>query len=183
METVIDWSKAPEGATHYYKNSPQPWRDLSGCIWKYFSHGEWLTASSACKSEWLLRELGTVLLARPSPQTWTGEGLPPVGLEVEIGHGDDWTRCKIIAHALKEGVPMAVFTYAQSFSGETDVNWCVAQGFRPLRTPEQIAADERKSAKKAIQEVIERNFDISGITASGISGAIADAGYRKQVEP
>ena len=37
----IDWSKAPEGATHYYTRGDTPWRDLSGENWKWWANGKW----------------------------------------------------------------------------------------------------------------------------------------------
>jgi len=37
----IDWSKAPEGATHYYTRGSTPWRDLSGENWKWWADGKW----------------------------------------------------------------------------------------------------------------------------------------------
>lgn len=37
----IDWESAPEGATHFYIGSPDPWRDLSEEDWKWFADGKW----------------------------------------------------------------------------------------------------------------------------------------------
>ena len=183
----IDWSKAPEGATHYYKNSPQPWRDLSGCVWKYFSHGEWLLASPAGKSAWLLRELGTVLFARPLPQTWTGEGLPPIGIDVEIHNK---TGLSVVEGA--EGfigskcTVMATFTNMHGYeivSVEDDSGSCMC--FRahmcfPVRTPEQVAADERKVEIDAMYRIF---YEAPGLASQGGIAALYDAGYRKQPAP
>lgn len=62
----IDWDKAPEGTTHYYKNSPQPWRNLSGQVWQYYSHGAWHPAPSCAHSARLLKSLGKELFAKPN---------------------------------------------------------------------------------------------------------------------
>jgi len=62
----IKWDKAPEGATHYYKNSPQPWRNLSGPVWQYYSYGVWHSAPSGSTSARLLKSLGKELFAKPN---------------------------------------------------------------------------------------------------------------------
>ena len=46
----IDWSKAPEGATHYYTRGSTPWRDLSGENWKWFSNGKWYSDNAVHSS-------------------------------------------------------------------------------------------------------------------------------------
>lgn len=169
----IDWSKAPEGATHYYKNSPQPWRDLSGCIWKYFSHGEWLQASSAGKSAWLLRELGTVLFARPLPQTWTGEGLPPVGTVCEY-QTTSWPNDQWEVRTVRYISDYHVIT-AEKDGTERSVCADIAR-FSPIRTPEQIAANEREAAVNGML-----CHDALGGSRRGLAEALYDAGYRLQV--
>lgn len=64
--STIDWSKAPEGATHCYPTSPQPWRDLSGRNWKYFMCGQWHPGPSvSLSSEFKARALGETLFERP----------------------------------------------------------------------------------------------------------------------
>lgn len=175
----IDWSKAPEGATHYYKNSPQPWRDLSGCVWKYFSNGEWRLASPAGKSAWLLRELGTVLFARPFPHTWSGEGLPPAGTvcEYSLTNGGVWHECTI-KYVLANGKQL-VADCAGNPDGEAvlHVNTCQ---FRTLRTPEQIAADKRAADIEAMRADIGWKVPYLGPCPVTL---LYDAGYRKQVAP
>lgn len=77
---------------------------------------------------------------------WTGEGLPPVGTVCEhhkLIHGEEWTRVEIVAHRTFDGddYPCAVFVYSQSSSHSSS-----GDHFRPCRTPEQIAAEERLAA-------------------------------------
>lgn len=117
--------------------------------------------------------------------SWNGEGLPPVGLEVEVCDSDEpheayakhiGEKVKIIAHDVlngdDEGLPVAVYSYDCSWG--KGYHALVAGKFRPIRTAEQIAAEERV---KAIDEM----------TGSGIAGGLApwvcaelyDAGYRK----
>ena len=85
---------------------------------------------------------------------WTGDGLPPVGLEVEVfsvakphhsyaAHVGQ--RVRIVAHDVlgeggDEGTPVAV--YAFDLSTGTGYHALIAGHFRPIRTAEQIAAEE-----------------------------------------
>ena len=168
----IDWSKAPEGATHYYKNSPQPWRDLSGYNWKYFSSGEWHSGPSVCTSDELMREIGKVLFAKPLTQPWAGEGLPPVGavcecnLPGELTNNYSWVEARVIWH---NGPTECAVVRSSS-----KLAWC--DEFRPIRTPEKIAADERQAA---IKEMIGH----IGGSRRCEAEVLYDAGYRKQVQP
>lgn len=149
----IDWDKAPEGATHYYKDSPQPWRDLSGYNWKYFSAGEWHSGPSACTSAELMRGLGKVLFARPLPQTWTGEGLPPVG-----------TVCEFMKHnsppAPKGQWTVGEIRYVSDCTVIIGGDKCehvhhpLNCSFRPVRTPEHIAEEARQAAITVIENRI-----------------------------
>lgn len=121
--------------------------------------------------------------------TWNGEGLPPVGVNCEysIG-GHSWFPCEI-RHVLdNDPDPDA--------DGWTAVIWCphlekeqvsrVAPvghfKFRPIRTPEQIAAEERE---KAVREMLKLmpNEDPDRSYCELLCEALYDAGYRKQVQP
>lgn len=54
---------------------------------------------------------------------------------------------------------------------------------RPIRTPEQIAAEEREVEIGEMSRVIrERIKHYSGQDAADYSAALYDAGYRKQVQ-
>ena len=112
---------------------------------------------------------------------WTGEGLPPVGMVCEIGCADTWTECLIIAHHQHAGVGRAIYTYLLPGAG-IEVNWCIAAGFRPIRTPEQIEAEERENAIKGM--IADTNI-LTGIMSDRriMAGQLYDSGYRKQVQP
>ncbi|WP_346395938.1 hypothetical protein [Pseudomonas syringae] len=140
---TIDWSKAPEGATHYYKGSPYPWRDLSGYNWKYFDCGKWHLCPSCCTSAELMRELGKVLFALPLPQAWNGEGLPPVGTVCERNKLGRWILTTICGYS-PDGQSYA------AFFDDDSVGWIAANFLRPIRTAEQIAADEKRADIEAI---------------------------------
>ncbi|MCG6574910.1 hypothetical protein EGM97_09345 [Pseudomonas sp. AF32] len=107
---------------------------------------------------------------RPSP--WTGEGLPPVGTVCEFAAysvgGPHWKKCKVIAH--DEG--FAVINYHGSYSG-----YRAGDRLRPIRTPEEVAAEEREAAICAMMEVC------SELPCRQSCADLYDAGYRKQVTP
>ncbi|MBI6655001.1 hypothetical protein YA0721_03615 [Pseudomonas carnis] len=177
----IDWSKAPEGATHYYRNSPQPWRDLSGYTWKYFSHGAWCPGPSVSTSAELM--LSADLLAKPLPQTWTGEGLPPVGIEIEammrrnMLDGYAWHRAKVV-HGPLPGSEGEVLVFCLE---TTSPAW--VDEFRPVRTPEQIAAEARQKGIEELGNFLSTNTTTPTPFLWEAAQKIYDAGYRKQVEP
>lgn len=121
---------------------------------------------------------------------WNGEGLPPVGLEVEVCDSDEpheayarhiGEKVRIIAHDVlngdDEGLPVAVYSYDCSWG--KGYHALVAGKFRPIRTAEQIAAEERKGQVNKMLDLFEvaacgREYDMR----AGIE-AIYDAGYGK----
>lgn len=125
------------------------------------------------------------------PEPWTGEGLPPVGTVCEFaGFNPEETLPKdprvgdqvtVIAHFMGGSFEVAAFT----FYAPPEFKYLqVAQGaygcFRPIRTPEQIAVEERE---KAIEVMIADTNILTGIMSDRriMAGQLYDAGYRKQV--
>ena len=105
--------------------------------------------------------------------SWNGEGLPPVGsasCEYLGAHKyDEWTVVNIFAH-----YGHTVFVdFGDGWRAEDD-----SSRFRPIRTAEQVAAEERE---KEIADMMEVTSD--GITCMDRDDALAlyKAGYRKQV--
>lgn len=118
---------------------------------------------------------------RPSP--WIGEGLPPVGAELEAGFACEGFK---IWH---KGVCVAV---GEDPEGREDL--CVVQfgkklaqysaeghRMRPIRTPEQIAAEECRGAVNELGDILIASRGIA--TEYHQAGLIYAAGYRKQVAP
>jgi len=100
---------------------------------------------------------------------WNGEGLPPVGTICEhlpYNGGSEWHKVEIIAHK-NHLMPVAVFWDLR----ELKAGCSSAHAFRPIRTPEQIAAEERA---KQIKEIIQ-DLDVPLAVAS----RAFDKGYRK----
>lgn len=131
-------------------------------------------------------------LVSVKPAEWTGEGLPPVGTVCEFdGFNPDETmptdprvgdQVTVIAHFKSGPIDFAAFT----FFAPPDFEFLqVGQGahgcFRPIRTPEQIAAEERT---KTIDDMVKAlGMDEPGTAEYIRCGLIYDAGYRKQVAP
>ena len=158
----IDWDKAPEGATHY--------RNLSGMFYKFSDNSAGRFWSYDLR-EWL--KSGAIkdyepMVMRPSP-AWSGEGLPPVGIDIEVKHElYGWIGARVVGEDGEAALVRTNDGYAGVFPHQ----------FRPIRTPEQIAADERS---KAIDEMVKAlGMDDPGTAEYIRCGLIYDAGYRKE---
>ena len=168
MESKIDWSKAPEDATHYQAATHgvfECWLKPGHSVrvsrreqdWREDGYADDLIATSAIK--------------RP----WSGEGLPPVGVVCEYRCANSqWRQVKVIAHMIEmqKDNPCAV-----SQLGDTGP-LCIggASSFRPIRTPEQIAADEREAA---IDEMLASTPAPGSDISLRVCEKLYDAGYRK----
>ncbi|HGN1450916.1 TPA: hypothetical protein ACKRP6_005227 [Pseudomonas aeruginosa] len=162
----IDWSKAPEGTTHYHiAEDINPWRKIEGTVAYEHYSGKWLRVNSfneGCMPGYYV----------PIPQeTWDGQGLPPVGLMVEwkAGLDHDWQRVTVLAYANSDAW----------FQPEDGPSFIVGNpaNFRRIRTPEQIAAEEREKA------VGDMAMSIQGVPYQYPTlYALFDAGYRRQEE-
>lgn len=174
----IDWTKAPEGATHYQPESRgfhAAWFRLQGGkareMWVVIPGG----ALEHIIDPTVFDESMQNLIARPvEPATWNGQGLPPVGLMVEwkAGLDHDWQRVTVLAYANGDAW----------FQPEDGPSFIVGNpaNFRRIRTPEQLAAEERE---KAINQMISD----AGYVDPKIGTFVAmrnlyDAGYRRREE-
>lgn len=189
-----NWKTAPERATHY-----QHPRDNSGfynaVYWRLDAHGIPAEAWSVHGENFFyhpspthtIDQFDERLIPRPTElalPAWDGQGLPPVGFECEI-HGTvgqelrrqefTWVPVLVIAHTDFGGAPIAV---AKAIDGTATLGWGTAIKFRPIRTPEQIASEERKRAIKAmLDEAVGESPSSDSI---GLCTLLYDAGYRKQ---
>lgn len=179
MSSEIDWSKAPEGATHCDSRFMEFYRPASNSRGGEFynpTEGEW---AILCNDfTYLVRQ--PHVIARHVVPTWNGTGLPPVGFRCEaaIPHtsGPDnersfiWIEGRVIAYYEIKGKTYAWFAEDDGFYPPNVLE------FRPIRTPEQIAAEEREMAIDEMHRMIDsdraKHFRI-------LCEAIYDAGYRK----
>lgn len=178
----VNWSKAPEGTTHYVLSReaavPSGWYRADGNKMRnIFLEGEYM---------FRLDDLhpGRLLKLFERPPVWTGEGLPSVGVMCEyltLDCGEYW--CK--ASVSYVGTHWVLVGYEHPTEGisEAGVNHVLLNGnlssrLRPLLTPEQIAARERKEIEEDIQRVC-----VAGEN-NGVAyyKALYDAGFRRQVK-
>lgn len=162
MSEQIDWSEAPEGAMVLLKHV----RD-NRYAWAV-SHAEesdaWMVEGTGFKFR-LMESCWRVVSTRPSTPSWSGEGLPPVGVVCMAG----CEQVVIVAHHCN-GIH-AIYAESESdgllYYGEPNE-------FRKIRTPKQIAADERELAVDEMHKLY-----MEGAKHSGGLYALYDAGFRK----
>lgn len=179
---IIDWSKAPDWAQELATNpyNEKAWLGDEGYSYLVGNGGvvPWSHETAFARTAFKNIEY------RPEP--WTGEGLPPVGTlcDAEIYDGKGklvWAESLIIHHHPHHSNSAAI-----AHGNGQLLAW--ASKFRPIRTPEQIAADNRlheiRNALSAINSKVNFPNDLvrGNILAAAVE-AMIDAGYRKQVAP
>lgn len=160
----IDWSKAPEGATHYFSAADE-WYMVGDMDHAMAWAGRWIVATMYSYRK-------DRMIPRPTTPSWSGEGLPPVGVACEVCHDGQWYETTIIGIDQDDG--SHVFKTHGDYDTPYD-GFVSASSFRPIRTPEQIAADEREAAIKEIGDMIAS----VGPTFRDQAARLYDAGYRK----
>lgn len=157
MSTQLDWRTLPKpkGTTHVNPNCKHypDWYQVHETV-LVWERDRAIWVQSIMSADFLLENLVPI---DQGQQAWNGEGLPPVGIECEHqGTADnmDWLPVKIIAHTEVRDRVVAVFQY-----GDT-VTYSDARYFRPIRTPEQIAAEERVKAAQEWLKGIEREYGV-----------------------
>ncbi|WP_288081583.1 hypothetical protein [Pseudomonas sp.] len=165
----IDWSKAPEGATHYHPSLCHPWLRVrqQSCHPQCYQDGlGWVN--------YRLKSVGMMHLNDAitrqhctEPTIWNGAGLPPVGIDIECLHEIyGWIGAKVVGHDGEAAIVRTNDGYAGLFPHQ----------FRPIRTPEQIAAEDRE---KAVSLMVDA-CPYAGSHSTRIDcEALYDAGYRK----
>lgn len=154
-------SKIPEGATHKATNFY--YRRL-GPTWQLYTVQGW--DATACDWGWLEKNAEPI---EPQNPTWNGpeDGLPPVGLEVEVlwsSIAKVYVTGKILAH---DG-DRAVFRFTTGErKGEYQADKPHSQygadlpNFRPIRTAEQLDAEERER----VADEMVRRFALHNVDA------------------
>lgn len=118
-------------------------------------------------------------LNKPVVEAWNGEGLPPVDLPVEwySDSNTGWQEIVVLAYHGDDA-------WIQPKGKESTIVYNIAN-FRPIRTPEQIAADERLHKLRNAHIAIAKTLDAfkGDIPAESVSRqtieAMIDAGYVK----
>lgn len=183
---AINWATSPEWAKELAINphGEAAWLGDNGYVYmlgRVFH--EWSTPSS------FPRECFKVVESRPV--VW-GEGeLPPVGTVCEISLSDGVTeeaidherykhhvgeKVEIIAHHNLGGGGCKAAVYAIDMGLGFEYHSLIKGNFRPIRTPEQIAAEERLKAIESMRKEI--GFEAPYLGPCPIA-MLYDRGYRK----
>ena len=171
----IDWSKAPAWANAVIKakTGNLVWVPFADgiCIGLMVEGGYPQEVDMVPPHEWKLVEV------RPT-EPWNGEGLPPVGTVCDSNVEGTWEESTVIAH--DRG--MAIIRRFSHEHEATMYNPVDESQIRPIRTPEQVAAEDRD---KAIEGMIADTNILTGIMSDRriMAGQLYDAGYRKQASP
>jgi hypothetical protein len=171
----IDWSKAPEGATHAGRA-----RNGLICWYKIFETGDYFFyyEDPGCDFEGWDSGDGSgpchlPLIPRPCT-AWNGQGLPPVGTVCEIQQ-EFWSD----ANWQKVTIKYASTEYFITEDGAGEQHWHARSvQFRPIRTPEQVAAYEREAAVQVIADIISPGDCVGSLDVER-AYRVYDAGYRK----
>lgn len=176
----IDWSKAPEDATHkdpdtdcFYKLVKDVWHlicaDGESCVSASLYNGETKPSD---------------LIERPKKQeAWDGVCIPPIDSECKVVEGpalwehsgmSDW-----IGRNVKVKSTFINNIGQQIASVESDNSECacfIVECLRPIKTAEQLAEEEREDAAN---KMFQRFGGIGGLTKKQCIWVISE-GYRKQ---
>lgn len=182
----IDWDLAPEWCVAH---------GLKGTVMgiKEFWLGDEMYQSLDQKKAFLYGEVGdsgsghfynnrrnSFSYVKPRPAAWNGEGPPPAGVKFEAcNRGDgNWRKAVMLFVGKELGVMRLDTGPEYSFY----VNeW----EYRPIRTTEQIAAEERAEAIDKMVEFFVNYYENPKGSEQYllICRQLHDAGYRKQVKP
>ncbi|OXT86554.1 hypothetical protein [Pseudomonas aeruginosa] len=167
----IDWSTAPEGATHWEPRGPdfsEGWMKKEGNEWFYWGEGtnKWFKGKLSCN---VSAEREATFEARPQ-EAWDGQSLPPVGITCESWRSGVRRIVKILGHGDE-------YIFVREDDGR-EILLSIGDGreFRPIRTPEQIAAEERSKECDRIFFILS-NVEREG-NRSDMAEALYDAGLR-----
>lgn len=184
MSKEIDWSKAPEGATHWV-GATELWHKHIGDISWYWQESENKWRQLSIPADQVEEEYRLTIVKRPEDK-WTGQGLPPVGTVCEVLWNEsrlEYLKAKVFG-VNEHGQPIFRFEEGpKKFEYQADPLRTLSGTpvFRPIRTPEQIAAEERE---KAIDEICyDICFHFGNPKGSekylNLATTLYDAGYRK----
>lgn len=174
MSEQIDWSKAPEGCIGVFTTKLSiGYRPFFVITKRYSDYG----AQAGCSGQdsegneyhvfekyWDYHE---------KPASWSGEGLPPVGVVCEANFVGEWKRFEMRYYGEAHVVFKTAFEVQRA---RYDFDTCGVK-FRPIRTPEQIAADEREAACEEMLEIAKSRRPDPDVYEA--IATLYDAGFRK----
>lgn len=174
MSNEIDWSKAPEGFPLWIEElGPK----VCGDAWHCEQSNRYLDQNGKYWNKHA-EGLDFIVHRKPEEQSpWNGAGLPPVGTVCEIKFNGEWTECEIVAHKTCDN---GARTLAIAWIDENTLDQSHGIRLRPVRTAEQIAAEERKAAiDEMVRLALHQSYVITEAQAKILLSRIYDSGYRK----
>lgn len=182
----IDWSKAPNNCTGALVALPHNVHFPKITYALHISKEGTQMTGESCDGR-MLCAYSDLWEYVERPKTWTGEGLPPVGTVCLLSGKTptldpihpQWagSEVKIYAHfKTDQGRELAAYVSEDHMKGGVGVE----KLFIPIRTAEQIAAEERKTAVMEIVDLI--GWDRSSPEARYAAERVYDGGYRKQAQ-
>lgn len=171
----IDWSKAPEDATH--------WHDKYDCYvacWVKEQEGQrYYSRADGLSRKWMIDRnplpIEKCIPRHVAQPAWAGDGMPPVGTVCEVEpHNTYWGLVTLGPVEMKIAAYHDDLVWLIDKEGKSHWTRTDKADFRPARTPEQIAAEERE---KAIEEMAR--IGTMADTPKSMAAKLYDAGYRK----
>lgn len=176
----VDWSLAPEGATHFLPAQSDAHTD----IWLKMKEGIVLSVGYSGIHEWTHNYTKACqpctnikrAIERPKqPQVWSGpeDGLPPVGTICEariLLPGESnylWRLCEVVY----QNDEMSKSELLVVDIERTTARW--ADEFRAIKTEEDIARNERETA-------IRELMDIAQVDCRVTAARLVDAGFKRE---
>ncbi len=177
----IDWSTAPKDATHWEPDSYHvfgSWMKKEGDSWLWWEGdvGRWSPSLSISE-----QRMGT-FEARPQ-ESWNGQGLPPVGTVCIVEpHNTMWGFSSTSGYERKILAYYGEYVWLGHAETPLETTRIDKVDFRPLSTPEQIAAEEREKAALEMAALMSGHDDRSKDCFKVLGEILYDAGYRRQEE-
>lgn len=187
----IDWSKAPDWADGHgliaFQGFTEVWinADQYSVVGRDGGPYPWGGGKGDTRHN---HTRGNVEYITPRPERWDGTGLPPVGVVCERRfhdkEGSSWQRVTITAHGHKKIMCLEE-------TGDEWAHFGLEVSFRPVRTPEQIAEEERLAGlNEMVGHIKDHPLGTHGVSHlqelmihEDVARDLWAAGYRKQEAP
>lgn len=172
MSEQIDWSKAPEGCIGVFTPNLSigsiGFRSFFVITKRYSDYGAQAGCSGQDSEGKEYHVFEKYWDYHEKPASWSGEGLPQVGVDIEVLHElYGWIGARVVGQDGEAAIVRTNDGYAGVFRHQ----------MHPIRTPEQIAADEREAFARTF--TFEMGKDPSSPNAMSQARRMYDLGYRK----
>ena len=159
----IDWSKAPEGATHWGPGVYVNWYKKSDKDeWMFFDSGSVAWEEDCNGTRWCEANL----IARPVQWRGPQDGLPPVGMEVEGDCRGVRKNCKVVAIVNDVNGEWAIVQF--------DDDWKVCRTFELL----PIQSERDKTIAEIAEVLVQHEREHGQYATVVAAAALYDAGCR-----